>query len=57
MNDMCISKIDSLPLFREGDRFKIIQRNDDPDLMPIEALHLRSRRIYGMEEDWLEMER
>lgn len=49
-----ISSIDSSPLFRRGDKFRIVHINEDPDLMPIEALHFRSRRIYGMEEEWLE---
>ena len=48
------AKFDFKPLFRKGDTFKIIKRNKDPNLMPIEALHLRSKKVYGFEEGELE---
>jgi len=41
------AKEDYYPLYRRGDKFKIIIINKNPDLMPIEALHLRKNKIYG----------
>lgn len=48
------TKIEYKPLFRKGDKFKIIKINDDPNLMPIEAIRLKDRQIYGFEEGELE---
>jgi len=42
------------PLYREGDKFRVVKKNKDPNLMPIEALHLRTKQVYGFEEDELE---
>ena len=41
-------------LYRKGDKFKIIRLNKDEDLMPIEAMRLKNRQIYGFEENELE---
>ena len=37
------------PLYYKGDKFIIVKRNTDENLMPVEAKHLRSGRIYGFE--------
>lgn len=47
-------KHDLAPLYREGDSFEIVKRNEDPDLMPIEARKLRGGQVYGFEERELE---
>ena len=39
------------PLYRKGDKFKIIKFNKDKDLLPIEALHLRTGNVYGFYRD------
>lgn len=39
------------PLYRKGDKFKIIKINNNPDLMPVEAVDLRSRVVYGFTEE------
>lgn len=48
------AKIEVKPLFRKGDKFRIIKINDDPNLMPIEAVRLKDGEIYGFEEGELE---
>jgi hypothetical protein len=48
------AKADFHPLYRRGDAFKIVKINSDPDRMPIEALHLWSKQVYGFEEGELE---
>lgn len=44
------SNITFEPLFFKGDKFRIVKRNTDPDLMPIEAVKLSSKNIYGFNE-------
>ena len=41
-------------LYMKGDKFKILKINKDPDLMPIEALHLKSKETYGFTEEEIE---
>jgi len=43
-----------MPLYMKGDKFKIIKINKDINLMPIEAMRLKNRKIYGFEEGELE---
>lgn len=43
-----------MPLFRKGDKFVIVGRNSDKNLMPIEAKSLRDGWIYFFNEDELE---
>lgn len=50
-----ISKIDCEPLFRKGDKFIIMNINTNPNLMEIEAMKLKSKRIYGFNEGELEL--
>jgi len=45
------TKKDFMPLFRKGEKFKIIRINTDERLMPIEALSLFSKEIYGFEKE------
>ena len=42
------------PLFRKGDKFIIVRRNNNPQLMPVEARHLYTREVFGFEEGELE---
>ena len=49
-----ISKITFEPLFKKGDKFIIVNRNTDENLMPVEALKIKSKRIYGFEINELE---
>ena len=42
------------PLYIKGDWFRILKINSDKDRMPIEALHLYSRCVFGFEEGELE---
>jgi len=44
------SSITFEPLFYEGDKFKIVKINTDQDLMPIEAVKIKSGRVYGFFE-------
>jgi hypothetical protein len=48
------TKIDFQPLFRKGDRFTLVKKNNNPDLMPIEARSIKDGWIFGFEEDELE---
>ncbi len=41
------------PLYFKGDKFKIIKINNDINLMSIEAMRLKNRKIYGFEVDEL----
>jgi hypothetical protein len=54
INQIVIVKEGLFSLYRKGDKFKIIKINDEPDLMPIEALHLRTKEIYGFVEEEFE---
>lgn len=54
INRIYKTKEDFLPLFRKGDRFKILKLNEDINLMPIEALRLKDGKIYGFEENEFE---
>lgn len=47
-------KEDFEPLYHKGDLFKIVQINNDPDLMDIEAMRLKDGQIYGFSKDELE---
>ena len=47
------SKEDYRPLYKKGDKFKIIKLNTGENLMPIEALHLRTKEIYGFNRNEL----
>lgn len=51
------AKEDYFPLYRKGDKFIIVKINKNPDLMPIEALRLKNKKIYGFEEDELKKEK
>ena len=42
------------PLYKKGDKFKIIKRNKEDGLMPIEAMRIKDKEIYGFEENELE---
>ncbi len=44
------AKESSFPLYKKGDKFIIIKRNNNPNLMSIEAMRLKDRQIYGFEE-------
>lgn len=48
------AKIDCSPLFQRGDKFVIVNKNYDPNLMPIEAKRLKDKQVYGFDEDELE---
>lgn len=48
------AKEDHYPLFRKGDKFKIIKLNKNPDLLPIEARRLKDGEVYGFYEGDLE---
>ena len=54
MNKILIAKDSCEPLYRRGDRFIITKRNADIRLMPIEAMRLKDKQIYGFEEEELE---
>ena len=54
MNRERTAKEDCMPLFRKGDRFVIIKRNSNPQLMPLEAMKLKDHRVYGFYEGELE---
>ena len=41
------------PLYFEGDEFKIIKLNEDVNFVPIEAMRLKNKKIYGFGEDEL----
>ena len=43
------TKEDFKPLFRKGDLFRIVKINEDENLMPIEAIRLKDREVYGFE--------
>ena len=45
------AKEDYFPLYRKGDEFIIVKVNKDPDLMPIEAMRLKNKAIYGFEKE------
>jgi len=49
-----ISKVGLEPLFYKGDKFIIVKTNNDKDMMPIEAKHIRSGWIFGFNEGELE---
>jgi len=42
------------PLYFKGDKFKIIKRNTEEGVAPIEAMRLKDKEIYGFEEGELE---
>ena len=42
------------PLYKKGDKFKIVKRNKEEGLMPIEAKRIKDGEIYGFEIDELE---
>lgn len=42
------------PLYKKRDKFKIIKINKNKYLTPIEAIHLKSRKVYGFYRDELE---
>jgi hypothetical protein len=48
------AKDDCFPLFKKGDLFKITQINEDPELMPIEAIHINTKDVYGFEKEELQ---
>jgi len=48
------AKKDFIPLYRKGDKFKIIKKNKETELMPIEAMRLKDGQVYGFEEGELE---
>lgn len=50
VGQILITKESFLPLFLKGDKFKIIQLNEDYNLKPIEAMRLKDKKIYGFEE-------
>ena len=43
-----------LPLYLEGDLFKIIKINKDKRLMPLEARRIKNGKIYGFDEEEFE---
>lgn len=47
MNKILIAKEDCMPLFRKGDKFAIVKRNSNLQLMPIEAMRIKNKKIYG----------
>ena len=47
------AKEDFKSLYKKDDLFKIIKINKEPEMMPIEALHLKSQQIFGFVEDEL----
>ena len=49
--DIFIAKEEFIPLYRKGDRFRIVKINRDKGLLPIEALHLRTGNVYGFYRD------
>lgn len=57
INKIFKAKESFYPLYKKGDKFKIIKLNNDPDLTPIEALHLKSKEVYGFVESELEDEK
>lgn len=42
-------KYDFYPLYKEGDLFRITKLNREDDLLPIEAMRLKDKNIYGFE--------
>ena len=44
------TKYSFFPLYKEGDSFKIVQLNTNVNLMPVEAMRLRDKKIYGFED-------
>jgi len=48
------AKYSFYPIYKNGDKFKIIQLNENIDLMPIEAMCIKDGRIYGFWEGELE---
>lgn len=44
------------PLYTKRDKFKIVNINKNPDLMPFVALNLRTKKTYGFFEEELENE-
>lgn len=49
-NQIVKTKEGMMPLYRKDDEFKIIRLNKEEGLIPIEARHLKSGRIYGFNE-------
>ena len=48
------AKEDFKPLFRKGHRFIIVDRTDDPGMLPILAMKLKNKEKYGFYEGELE---
>lgn len=43
------TKSEFKPLFKKGEKFKIIRMNFEDGLMPVEAKSLRTGEVYGFE--------
>lgn len=54
MKEIVKAKEDYHPLYRKGDKFKIIKINKNPELMPIESMRIKDGEIYGFFDDELE---
>ena len=54
INQKVRTKEEFKPLYRKGDRFKIIKINQDEGLTPIEAFRLKDGKCYGFELNELE---
>lgn len=53
--DVVKSKDDFHPFFRKGDKFIVIKINTEEGLMPVEALHFKTKQSYGFREFELEV--
>lgn len=53
LNNFYIVNHDCEPLFRKGDRFKVIKLNEDKNMLPITAVNFRGE-VLGFEENELE---
>lgn len=50
-NQIVKTKAEFRPLYYKGEKFRIIKLNKNPNLMPIEAVSMRTGECYGFEED------
>lgn len=50
VNQVVKTKEDFMPLYRKGEKFKVIRINKDENLMPVEAVSFKTGEIYGFEE-------
>jgi hypothetical protein len=56
LGQIVTAKEDYSPLYKKGDKFRIVKINKDSNLTQIEAMRLKDKNVYGFDKNELEEE-